>query len=62
LNHDIYSVSAMCDVLKLSRNTYYYELHTTETETVVYQLTNDLISIFKTNRKRTVQGDQTKLN
>lgn len=41
----------MCNVLKISRSTYYYELHKIETESIIDPLTDDVIRIFKANRK-----------
>jgi len=41
----------MCNVLNISRSTFYYELHKTETEEITDPLTDDVIRIFKANRK-----------
>lgn len=40
----------MCDVLNISRSTFYYELNKHETESIVDPLTDKIIEIFKSNR------------
>jgi len=41
----------MCDVLNISRSTYYYELQKKETEMTIDPLTADIVRVFKENRK-----------
>ncbi|MEV2375000.1 IS3 family transposase [Paenibacillus larvae] len=47
-NRDKYSVSAMCDVLQISRSTYYYEAKERQNEDHV---THHIVEIFEKNRK-----------
>lgn len=41
----------MCNVLEISRSTYYYELQKKETQVTIDPLTDDVIRVFKANRK-----------
>lgn len=41
----------MCTVLKISRSTYYHELNKVESELLIDPFTDDVIRVFKANRK-----------
>lgn len=41
----------MCSVLNISRSTYYYELNKSDDKTLIDPITNDVIRVFKSNRR-----------
>ena len=49
-NQDKYSISAMCNVLKIPRSTFYYESKISN-ENIKDEYTDDIIRIFKSSRK-----------
>jgi len=50
-NQDKYSISAMCNVLKIPRSTFYYESKISN-ENIKDEYTDDIIRIFKSSRKK----------